>query len=103
MARSYPFKTVFLTETNEISQAWFRTGNAFTSNGVVEFTKQLLAHLPNRIRILPLGDSGYFVSDLLELPDIRGHGYLIKVKSKSLVARLTDPTWGTIKGTPPIW
>jgi uncharacterized tellurite resistance protein B-like protein len=36
-----------LPVSKEMLQAWFRTGNAFTSNGVVEFTKQLLAHLPN--------------------------------------------------------
>jgi hypothetical protein len=51
-ARSYPPQIAFLAETKEILQAWFRTGNAFTSNGVVEFTKQLLAHLPHRMRII---------------------------------------------------
>lgn len=65
-ARSYHPQIAFLVETKEILQAWFRTGNAYTSNGVVEFTKQLLAHLPNRMRIVFRGDSGYFVGDLLE-------------------------------------
>jgi hypothetical protein len=32
-----------------------------------------------RMRIIFRGDSGYFVGDLLELLDTRGHGYLIKV------------------------
>jgi hypothetical protein len=73
---------------------------AFTSNGVVEFTKQRLAHLPNRMRIIFRGDSGYFVGDLLELLDTRGHGYLIKVKLKNLVALLTAQNWTRIKGQP---
>ena len=54
-ARSYHPQLAFLADTKEILQAWFRTGNAYTSNGVVEFTKQLLAHLPNRMRIIVPG------------------------------------------------
>ena len=69
----------------------------YTSNGVVEFTKQLLAHLPNRLRIIFRGDSGYFVGDLLELLDTRKHGYLIKVKLKNLTVRLTEQSWTAIK------
>jgi hypothetical protein len=99
-ARSYHPQLAFLAETKEILQAWFRTGNAFTSNGVVEFTKQLLAHLPSRMRIIFRGDSGYFVGDLLELLDARGHGYLIKVKLKNLVALLSAQNWTRIKGQP---
>lgn len=99
-ARSYHPQIAFLAETKEILQAWFRTGNAFTSNGVVEFTKQLLAHLPNRMRIIFRGDSGYFVGDLLELLDTRGHGYLIKVKLKNLNSLLAKQIWTAIKGQP---
>ena len=99
-ARSYHPQIAFLAETKEILQAWFRTGSAYTSNGVVEFTKQLLAHLPNRMRIIFRGDSGYFVGDLLELLDARGHGYLIKVKLRNLVALLTAQNWTAIKGQP---
>ena len=99
-ARSYHPQLAFLAETKEILQAWFRTGNAFTSNGVVEFTKQLLAHLPNRMRIIFRGDSGYFVGDLLEFLDTRGHGYLIKVKLKNLNALLAKQAWTAIQGRP---
>jgi hypothetical protein len=99
-ALSYHPQIAFLAETKEILQAWFRTGNAYTSNGIVEFTKQLLAHLPNRMRIIFRGDSGYFVGDLLELLDTRGHGYLIKVKLRNLIPLLTQQTWTAIKGQP---
>ena len=70
--------------TQEILQAWFRTGNAYTSKCVVEFVKQLLAHLPNKIRLIIRADSGYFVGALLDLLDTHKHGYLIKVKLKNL-------------------
>ena len=99
-ARSYHPQLAFLAETKEILHAWFRTGNAYTSNGVVEFTKQLLAHLSNRMRIIFRGDSGYFDGNLLELLDTRGHGYLIKVKLKNLNALLAGQVWTSIKGQP---
>ncbi|MCI5140028.1 MAG: IS1380 family transposase, partial [Candidatus Electrothrix sp. AR1] len=57
---------------------------ADTSNGIVEFTKQLLAHLPNKTKILFRGDSGFFSGGLLDLLEKYGHGYLIKVKLKGL-------------------
>ena len=38
--------------------------------------RQLLAHLPNRTRILFRGDSGFFVGDLPDFLDEGGHGYL---------------------------
>ena len=75
--------------SKEILQAWFRTGSAYTSNGVVEFVKQLPAHLPNRMRVIVRADSGYFAGALLDLLDARGQGYLIKVKLKNRVALLT--------------
>ena len=99
-ACSYHPQIAFLASTKEILHAWFRTGNAYTSNGVVDFTQQLLAHLPNRMRIIFRADSGYFVGDLLELLDNRGHGYLIKVKLKNLVTLLTQQNWTAIKGQP---
>jgi hypothetical protein len=102
-ALSYHPQLAFLAGSKEILQAWFRTGSAYTSNGIVEFVKQLLAHLPNRMRIIVRADSGYFVGALLDLLDARGHGYLIKVKLKNLVALLTRQQWTAIAGNPPGW
>jgi len=99
-ALSYHPQLAFLVGSNEILQAWFRTGSAYTSNGIVEFVKQLLAHLPNRMRIIVRADSGYFVGALLDLLDAYGHGYLIKVKLKNLVALLTQQHWTAISGQP---
>jgi len=99
-ALSYHPQLAFLAGSKEILQAWFRTGSAYTSNGIVEFVKQLLAHLPNRMRIIVRADSGYFVGALLDLLDAYGHGYLIKVKLKNLVALLTRQQWTAITGQP---
>ena len=41
----------------------------------VEFVKQLLAHLPNKTRLIIRADSGYFVGALLDLLDAHKHGY----------------------------
>ena len=99
-ALSYHPQLAFLAGSKEILQAWFRTGSAYTSNGVVEFVKQLVAHLPNRMRIIVRADSGYFVGALLDLLDAHGHGYLIKVKLKNLAALLTQQHWTAIAGQP---
>ena len=51
-AASYQLLLAFCAETKEILQGWLRSGDVYTGNGVVEFMLQLLAHIPNRIRIL---------------------------------------------------
>ena len=79
-AYSYHPQLAFCTHTKEILQGWLRIGSAYTSNGVVEFMKQLLAQLPASQRIIFRGDSGYFAGALLDYLDALGHGYLIKVK-----------------------
>ena len=99
-ALSYHPQLAFLAGSKEILQAWFRTGSAYTSNGVVEFVKQLLAHLPNRMRIIVRADSGYFDGALLDLLDTYGHGYLIKVKLKNLASLLARQQWTAIAGQP---
>ena len=52
------------------------------------------------MRIIVRADSGYFVGALLDLLDTYGHGYLIKVKLKNLVALLTQQHWTAIAGQP---
>ena len=99
-ALSYHPQLAFWTDSKEIIQAWFRTGSAYTSNGVVDFVKQLLAHLPSRMRLIIRADSGYFVGILLDLLDRLGHGYLIKVKLKNLNRLLAQQHWSAISGQP---
>jgi len=52
------------------------------------------------MRVIVRADSGYFVGALLDLLDARGHGYLIKVKLKNLIALLTQQQWAAIAGQP---
>lgn len=97
-AFSYHPLLAFCVPTKEILQAWLRTGSAYTSNGVVEFMKQLLAHLPNKVRIVFRGDKGFFAGALLSLLESLGHGYLIKVKLKGLAGLLATQAWSAIGG-----
>ena len=99
-ALSYHPLVAFCALTKEILQGWFRCGSAYTSNGIVEFMKQLLAHLPNNMRILFRGDSGFFIGALLDFLEARGHGYLIKVKLKGLVELLEGKKWTAVSGHP---
>ena len=99
-ALSYHPLIAFCCDTKEIMQAWYRTGNAYTSNGIVEFMKQLLSHLSCRVRIVFRGDSGFFVGALLALLERLGHGYLIKVKLKNLVTILEPQKLTSISGHP---
>lgn len=97
-ALSYHPQIAFLVESKEILQAWFRTGNTHSCNGVLEFTKQLLAHLPKRIRVIIRTDSGYFVGALFDYLDSLEHGYLTKVKLKNLKKLLEKQRWTPIPG-----
>jgi hypothetical protein len=97
---SYHPILAFCEETKEILQGWLRSGDTYTSNGVVEFTKQLLAHLPKRQTILFRGDSGFFNGLLFDLLDALGHRYLVKVKLKGLKKLLIAQCWETIPGRP---
>lgn len=99
-APSYHPLLAFCTDTKEILQAWFRTGSAYTSNGIVEFMKQLLAQLPDHHRIVFRADSGFFVGALMDLLDQGAHGYLIKVKLRGLVALLAQQHWTPIRHQP---
>lgn len=77
-------------------RGWLRSGDAYSSNGVVEFTKQSLAHLPKSQTILFRGDSGFFNGQLFDLLDRFGHGYLVKVKLKGLKKLLFVQAWEAI-------
>jgi hypothetical protein len=90
----------FWSDTKEILQAWFRTGRAYTSNGIVDFVRPLLAHLPKRMRLILRADSGYFVGALLDLLEAQGHGYRIQVKLKNLSRLLAQQHWSAIVGQP---
>ena len=99
-ALSFNPQVAFCSATKEILQAWLRSGNTYTSNGIVAFMKQLVVHLPQQMRIVFRGDSGYFVGELLEWLDAKSHGYLIKVKLKGLAALMDQQSWRPISNCP---
>lgn len=97
-ANAYHPLVAFCSHTREILQAWLRSGSAYTSNGIVEFMRQLAAEMPPRMRLIFRGDSGFFVGELMDWLDQNGHGYLIKVKLKGLAALLDQQKWQKIPG-----
>ena len=96
-ANSYHSQLCFCTEMKLILNSWFRTGSAYTSNGICEFMKQTLASLPRRIRrIFFRADSGYFNGALFDLLENEGHDYLVKVKLKNLSRLMLEQKWSSI-------
>jgi len=59
----------FCAETKEILHSWYRCGSAYTSNGAVEFLKELMAGLRHGVKYLLRADSGFFDGDLLDYLD----------------------------------
>ena len=97
-AASYHPLLAFCAETKETLQGWLQSGDVYTSNGIVDFVRQLLDHFPNRNRILFRGDSGFFLGELLEFLDDRDQYYLISGKFKGMKPLLETKQWIKIKG-----
>lgn len=90
----------FCSQTKEILQGCYRCGSAYTSNGIIEFVRQLLAHLPDNIKIMLRADSGFFNGMLLDFLEKYSHAYLIKVKLRNLTKLLAGQIWTAIKRQP---
>jgi len=74
--------------------SWFRTGSAYTANGICEFMRQTLAILPSKVtQIFFRADSGFFNGALFDLLEENGHQYLVKVKLKNLKDLLKKQEW----------
>lgn len=98
--KSYHPLMAFVAETKEVLHSWFRCGSAYSSNGVVEFMKECMAHIDSRIKVIFRGDSAFFTGQLLDYLELVGAGYLIKVKLKGLVALLSGQVWMPVTGYP---
>jgi hypothetical protein len=92
---SYHPLLCFVSEMKIILNSWFRTGSAYTSNGIVEFMQQTLAALPKRVRkIFFRADSGFFNGKLFDLLEENGHEYLVKAKlTHTITQMLTKQEW----------
>ena len=99
-ARSYHPLLGFCAETKEILQGWLRSGDAYTSNGMVLFMQQLAASVNRKVRIVWRADSGFFAGETLAFAESRGDGYLIKVKLRNLARLLSCQKWTPVAGHP---
>jgi hypothetical protein len=85
---------IFVSELKLLYHSWFRTGSAYTSNGITDFLKEVKTSLPITIkRVFFRADSGFFGGNLFDLLESYGWDYLIKVKLKNLKNVLENQTW----------
>ena len=93
-AASYHPLVCYYSEMKLLVNSWFRTGSAYTSNGICQFMSQTLWVLPKKIRqIFFRADSGFFNGALFDLLEQKGHEYLVKVKLKNLQGLLKKQSW----------
>ncbi|HKL81382.1 MAG TPA: IS1380 family transposase [Desulfobacter sp.] len=99
--RSYHPLFCFIAETRECLHNWFRSGDAYTANGSVEFMKECFARLPKRVwKVDVRADSGFFHGALLDFIESQKGQYTIKVKLKGLVSLLEQQKWHKVPRTP---
>lgn len=93
-AKSYHCLLGFCSQMKLIVNNWFRTGSAYTSNGIVDFTKQMAVALPSKIsNVFYRADSGFFNGKLFDLLEGLGWKYLVKAKFKGLKERYKSLEW----------
>ncbi|NQU88234.1 MAG: IS1380 family transposase [Mariniphaga sp.] len=98
-AKSYHPMLVFVSEMKLLYHTWFRSGAAYTSNGIVDFLKEVKASLPKNIaKVFFRADSGFFSGGLFDLLESFNWYYLVKVKLKNLKRLLQLQTWLEIEG-----
>ena len=95
---SYHPLICFCSEMKLIVNSWFRPGNTYTANGIVEFMKQTLAALPQKVtKIFFRADSGFFCGDLFDLLEENKHEYLVKAKLTPVIKReLNAQEWSDV-------
>ncbi len=102
-AKSYHPILAFVSEMKLVVNSWFRTGSAYTSNGICEFIKQTAAILPSAITsIFFRADSGFFNGVLFDLLESFGWSYLVKVKLKNLKKLLANQSWQILPNHPDV-
>jgi hypothetical protein len=98
-AKSYHPLLVFVSEMKLLYHTWFRTGSAYTANGIVEFLKEVHGSLPQNIKkVFFRADSGFFSGDLFDLLESFSWDYLVKVKLKNLEDLLILQDWKDVAG-----
>ena len=92
---SYHPLLCFVSEMKIALNSWFRTGSAYTSNGIIEFMEQTLAILPNNVKkIFFRADSGFFNGKLFDILEEKRDEYLVKAKlTKPITSVLNGQKW----------
>ncbi|HEC43495.1 MAG TPA: IS1380 family transposase [Bacteroides sp.] len=97
-AKSYHPLLVFVSEMKLLYHTWFRSGSAYTANGIVEFLKEVHSSLPQNIRkVFFRADSGFFSGNLFDLLESFSWDYLVKVKLKNLDDLLKAQDWTDVE------
>jgi len=103
-AKSYHPLLIFVSELKMLYHTWFRSGSAYTSNGITEFLKEVKAYLPKTIeQVFFRADSGFFNGELFDLLESFGWSYLVKVKLKNLKQLLENQKWTKVEGKSNVW
>ncbi|WP_462420189.1 IS1380 family transposase [Salinicoccus sp. Marseille-QA3877] len=79
--------------TGDFLKVKLRSGNVYTSNGVVDFVQPLIAHYNEKFpATTPFlrGDSGFAVPALYELCETESVAYIIRLKSNAILQRIAD-------------
>ncbi|MGD8780374.1 MAG: IS1380 family transposase [Ignavibacteria bacterium] len=93
-AKSYHPLLAFITEMKIVVNNRFRTGSAYTSNGILSFIRQTSEILPEEIKeIFFRADSGFFNGKLFDLVEELQWDYLIKAKLKNMNKLLEQQKW----------
>jgi len=102
-ANSYHPLLCFLSELKIVIKTRFRTGSAYTSNGICSFIEETASIIPDNIeKIFFRADSGFFNGKLFDLLESKNWNYLIKVKLKNLKAVLNNQIWAQSKENPKV-
>ena len=79
--KSYHPLFCFIGESRDFLLGKFRAGNAYTSRGAIEFLKNCLKLIPNKMmQIYVRADSGFFSFDFLSALEKRGIKYAVSAK-----------------------
>jgi len=98
-AKSYHPLLVFVSEMKLLYHTWFRTGSAYTSNGIVGFLQEVKSSLPSTIKkVFFRADSGFFSGELFDWLESFTWDYLVKVKLKNLEQLLAQQIWLLVEG-----
>lgn len=95
--KSYHPLLAFVSQLKLVVNNRYRTGSAYTSNGIVSFIKQTSVILPKNIeKVFFRADSGFFNGKLFDLLEELKWDYLVKVKLKNMTSLLLVQQWNKV-------